>query len=406
MSLRNIGYKLKKSWIYLKAVLQLLNIYFFYCFKKKDSRNVLIIPQFDVPGGTRNYFYAVVDYFLSRNKKVTVILQESQLYEEVKQYLEIRGCEIIISQFQPEEIRFSNKIFCRANIKPAKLFVNEVFYFAKLLKKNSFSSIFISVSTPDDYLPFFYFPMKIIYCIHSTPWFKLDKIKRLFLQYSFSKDRILLSVSAFTFNEIIRQWKVNPRYVKYIYNFYEANKNDIFVQRTNEINILTLGTLNWFKNPLFWIDTAKQIIDRHKPLKINFTWAGDGKLMQECLIASSNYPSIKFIGFQKNVDSLYQNSDIYFQPSVLESHGISVVGAMCHGLPCVVSNNTGMADSVKDGTTGFHFSIENQNEAIDKLTTLIQDTDLRNLFGQNGKQRYSEMFTKEIWVSNMDQLII
>jgi len=105
------------------------------------------------------------------------------------------------------------------------------------------------------------------------------------------------------------------------------------------------------------------------------------------------------------VKELYEEADIYFQPSSLESHGISVVEAMMFGLPCVVSNVGGLPESVKNNESGYVFNVNDIDDAVDKLTDLIFDTDKRTLMGEMGIKIFNKKFKKEIWEEKMKEVM-
>ncbi|RPJ79763.1 MAG: glycosyltransferase [Alphaproteobacteria bacterium] len=105
--------------------------------------------------------------------------------------------------------------------------------------------------------------------------------------------------------------------------------------------------------------------------------------------------SIKFIGYRKNLDSIYKRSTIYFQPSLLESHGISVIEAMAHGLPCVTSDIGGLPESVVNGETGFTCPPDDVDCFVSQIIKLLDDDKLRCKMGQSGKLRAKTLFSED-----------
>ena len=137
---------------------------------------------------------------------------------------------------------------------------------------------------------------------------------------------------------------------------------------------------------------------------MEFIWAGEGTLLSECRISVIDYPCIKFIGHQENVEKLYAQSSVYFQPSLQESHGIAVLGAMYHQLPCVVSDRGGLKESVIDAVTGFVVEIERPEAAVEKIQFLLQEEKAARIMGQKGRLNYEGKFTAPIWTQSMKNI--
>lgn len=59
------------------------------------------------------------------------------------------------------------------------------------------------------------------------------------------------------------------------------------------------------------------------------------------------------VGFAPNIADVYNNCTIYIHPSVTEGFAITVLEAMSHGRPIIVTDQTGAVDLVEDGKNGF-----------------------------------------------------
>lgn len=128
--------------------------------------------------------------------------------------------------------------------------------------------------------------------------------------------------------------------------------------------------------------------------------------MEECVasVKRRNLKNVDFIGFKQTVQTLYKDCDIYFQPSMIESHGISVLHAMKEGLPCVVSDKGGLPESVQEGVTGYIVSSSDIEVCADKLLRLVENAALREEMGDAGKKRYYEIFSYSRWLAEMTKL--
>lgn len=91
---------------------------------------------------------------------------------------------------------------------------------------------------------------------------------------------------------------------------------------------------------------------------------------------------------QEELPRFYQEMDIVTVPSTwIEPFGITALEAMACGLPVVASRIGGLAETVVHGETGLHFQPGDPEHLADALRTLIMDTQLRQTYGQAGRER-------------------
>jgi glycosyltransferase involved in cell wall biosynthesis len=75
------------------------------------------------------------------------------------------------------------------------------------------------------------------------------------------------------------------------------------------------------------------------------------------------------------VRDYYLDADVFVMPSLADSYGLVVSEAMSTGLPVIVSENTGMADSITDGREGFVVPIRDSTAIAEKITFLYENRD-------------------------------
>jgi glycosyltransferase involved in cell wall biosynthesis len=75
------------------------------------------------------------------------------------------------------------------------------------------------------------------------------------------------------------------------------------------------------------------------------------------------------------VAEFYANADVFVIPSLADAFGLVVSEAMSAGLPVIVSENTGMADFIRDGREGFVVPIRDSAAIAEKLAFLQQNRD-------------------------------
>ena len=191
-------------------------------------------------------------------------------------------------------------------------------------------------------------------------------------------------------------------------NYGSTNVEKVMIPKDRKdndfLNVLTLGTLTKYKNPDIWLSVAKKI-QQCTDKKINFIWAGEPLEWETYKQSFAEIENVSFVGFCDDVESLYKNTDIYFQPSILESQGIAVVDALSYGIPCVVSDVGGLPESITDGKEGFVCSLSDVDGFTSAILSLSTDKELYKKMSLTAIEKYKAKFTNKIWQEKMSRLI-
>ena len=331
------------------------------------------------------------------------MLTENQCDDEVIALQNAYPFAIEDMNFQLYKSSFAGTIFYKKKQEEIIYQLKELAYFWKQLRKHKCSGIICSVSNPELLLFLFLSPVKVFYILHTVAVHPLHQLKRKILNHCLSLKKQIITVSQFAKNNLLQNWTSgqHENFIKLIYNFYEPQTHQITFDKLPGKKVLTVGTVAHYKNPFFWIDVCKEVIKNCDDDSVEFIWAGDGELLQECKNLVRDIPQIKFIGYQKNIDQLYQSCTIYFQPSIFESHGIAVLGAMYFKKPCIVSDRQGLPESVVDNETGFIVSMDDTVMAAGAIISLLNCPEKAAALGESGKKRFEENFTKSKWTDEM-----
>ena len=89
------------------------------------------------------------------------------------------------------------------------------------------------------------------------------------------------------------------------------------------------------------------------------------------------------------------DSSIYVMTSHTESFGLVLIEAMSAGVPCLAYTSAqGANEIISNGVDGYLIKDRNEDEMIEKISELINDSKLRNKLGLNAKEKAKE-FSKE-----------
>jgi glycosyltransferase involved in cell wall biosynthesis len=114
------------------------------------------------------------------------------------------------------------------------------------------------------------------------------------------------------------------------------------------------------------------------------------------MLTSDSAPRVSFAGMIPRQDLVqsYYDADVFVFPSIWnEGFGIPPVEAMAAGTPVVATPSGAVAETVRDGETGY---LVNKNDPValaDRILCLLRDEELMERMGRAGRRRASENFT-------------
>ena len=87
--------------------------------------------------------------------------------------------------------------------------------------------------------------------------------------------------------------------------------------------------------------------------------------------------------------------DIFVFPSHAEAFGLALTEAMAMEKPTICSASDGVLDIAVDGVTSYLYERRNKDDLVIKLSKMIDDPEVRNSFGKEGRKRILEKFNLE-----------
>ncbi len=141
--------------------------------------------------------------------------------------------------------------------------------------------------------------------------------------------------------------------------------------------------------------SAKQILQKRKD--VTFLAIGDGRTLRKCmdLVNGEFHDNIKFLGRQKEVESIVNIFDVGVLASYAEGISNSIMEYMALVKPVVATNNGGTSEIVVDNVTGFLVEPKNVEEMAAKIEFLLDDEVAAKAMGNAGKERLLEEFGLE-----------
>lgn len=194
---------------------------------------------------------------------------------------------------------------------------------------------------------------------------------------------------------------------KVLYNFFDVEKlNFEHIEKTSFFDsdakvIVFTGRLVKLKNVDKIIKSLPFVQKRFPESRLLIV--GDGGLLTELkeLAASLNISdSVVFTGYQKDVMSLLNISDVFAMPSEYEGFGNSHLEAMFVGLPAVISQNVPTKEFAQDAVVISDTAPEKLAEAFIEI---FSDENLRKKMSFRAKE-IAESFTLDNYIKKLTEI--
>jgi len=190
-----------------------------------------------------------------------------------------------------------------------------------------------------------------------------------------------------------------------ISNAVEMPPSFLNVRENVYFNIISVSRLAPEKGLDILLDVINRLTEKTKRIKVILV--GDGPSRDSLLnkIAVLNLQKyVLFLGFRDDVPNLLRDADLYLSTSRGEAQGISIMEAMAHSLPSVVTDVIGHIDIVKNEYNGFLFNISSPSEGADIIYKLIKDRHLREKIARNAYTYAKENFSIEAMSASLEKI--
>lgn len=370
--------------------------------QNKQSKNLLLLSQYEITGGTRTYVKQLLAYYAKNQYQTTMVTAGPQDDSEIASLCRTHS----IIRHEYADFRKARRL-----ARPPFSVPQERHILKDFIAHLKPDYIVASVGIPGMFLGHMDSSAKCLYILHTSPTARKSSpirssLRRRIWNYHLPKQFTIATVSQYAKLQIAKHWgpfKANAVCVI-------PNTAGPIVRRGHKSlpspKVLTVGHVVDYKNPFFWIETAADVIS--KVPHAEFTWIGSGPLLNECRRKVNELglgKSIFFPGASADPSPHYANCSIYSQPSIKESLGISALDAMRRGIPVVVAKSGGLPELIHSGTEGFVVDLaEGPNTYAGKIVQLLCDDALHSRMRSAVTTRYEKQFDSTLWEARLTAL--
>ena len=244
----------------------------------------------------------------------------------------------------------------------------------------------------------------------------VSEVKTITSAHYFSNDRKLLSYKADRFiavsekikKNLIKNYNISDQLIDVIYNPVDKSLYNPRINLLEEREKLKISSdfiiasyIGRFVYDVKFLDiitkNMQNIISKNN--RVYFLFAGEGKdkqmLQKEIKPFDKN---AKIINPGKNVESLYQISDIIIVPSPIETFGLTAIEAGLYSKAVLAHENGAPGEYLINNQNAVLF---NENNYVEKFLALAENKSLRERIGANLKKYVDLNFNENIFFEKL-----
>lgn len=311
---------------------------------------------------------------------------------------------------------FGNKYledYCRANNIPEIIVPHRNLYrsiitvylfsllFGRFLRKNHVTVLHSHLYGPitASFLGAYLFSIKHVGTLHDVYMVSGNKGRKLLLGISQRFKTQLITVSR-DMESFYLQFLPLTSKIRTIHNGveiqtkkYRANSRAANQKTQDPIRIITVGRLVKIKRQVEQLESLSKLL---KCNPVEQIFVGDGPELQrlkETVERLGLEEKVQILGQRDDVNLLLASSDIFVLASSTEGLSCSIIEAMHHGLPCVVSDVGGNRELIEHNQNGYLFSTYESEDLRKNVQKLINNATLRKEMGERSVNLVDENFS-------------
>lgn len=172
-----------------------------------------------------------------------------------------------------------------------------------------------------------------------------------------------------------------------------------------KMNFIVLAAMAYIKGQDIFIEAVKQLPEDIKS-KAGFFLIGGGR-RSDNLIEAAKEANVYILDEvpHSEIKAIYEKADVIVCPSRKEAMSVTIVEAMMHHKPVIVSDAAGIASYIENNKNGIVFESENIKELRDAILWMISNEDTMKLMGEEEYKIYERFFNLNIHRKNIQKLL-
>lgn len=205
----------------------------------------------------------------------------------------------------------------------------------------------------------------------------------------------ILAVSNFTKNKIVEYYSIEPEKIRVVYNAIEQPHNPWQdnpakalenLKKGGKKIVVFVGRITLQKGPDYFLKAAKKALAIEP--NIVFMVVGSGDMEHQIIEQTAELgiaDKVLFAGFLRGEElkNVYQIADLYVLSSVSEPFGMTVLEALHHNIPVIVSKQSGIAEALLNA---LKVDFWDTDEMANKMLAVLRYKELEETLKEGGKE--------------------
>lgn len=243
----------------------------------------------------------------------------------------------------------------------------------------------------------------VIWWLHDSAFF-YDGVNRQILQELDRRNLQMVSVGPVPRDAFCRIVSDLP-FQRLLYGVEDTGKGKRETEKGHiPLCFVTIGYMEWRKGQDLLLQAVRNL-PRELRDRAEFCLVGQdcSAMAQRLRKEAEAMPEIRILGpvERERIDEILEQADLLICPSREDPMPTVAAEAMMHGVPCLVSNATGTAAYLRDGTDGLIFQSENVDELSEKIAWCILHRGKLAEMGACARKVYDTYFSMEVFERNL-----
>lgn len=185
---------------------------------------------------------------------------------------------------------------------------------------------------------------------------------------------------------------------KRIGNLIDKNiiRNELKIHTTFVVGMV--ASFSKYKDYETYFHAAQLLLSQRSDITFLAIGNNTDTVLAQNHISDSYIKHFRLLGKKTDVESLINAMDICVLSTFTEGISNSILEYMSLGKPVVATKGGGTAEIILNNKTGFLIEQKNPNVLAEKVNILLENEDLRKVFGENAKNRIKEKFSIKLMV--------
>lgn len=165
-----------------------------------------------------------------------------------------------------------------------------------------------------------------------------------------------------------------------------------------------IGRLSPEKGGKYFLMSCKELFRKYNNLQAIILGEGSERGYLENLSKELGITDkVFFLGHREDIEKIYAALDILVISSITEGIPMVILEAMAFSKPAVATDVGGVSEIIEDGKTGLLAKPKDPFDLAEKISFLLENSDVSLAFGRKAREVVAEKFNAERWAREIER---